>query len=104
VNDKQNVWILSDADEGSQYYGQGFRFDFSYMKAAQIKRVYKAYIRQCYQTQSKSVCRLYNEILGFKYFYSFAEQKGIRSLRSLCNDDICHFIVHLKNRGLKKHT
>ena len=101
VNDNQNVWILSDTDECSQYYGQGFRFDFSYIKAVPIKRVYKAYIRQCYQTQSKTVCKLYNEILGFKYFCGFAEQKGIRSLRSLCNDDICHFIVYLKTAVLK---
>jgi hypothetical protein len=75
VNDSQDVWTLLETDECSQYYGQDFRFDFSYMKAAQIKRVYKAYIRQCYQTQSKSVCRLYNEILGFKYFSALRSRK-----------------------------
>lgn len=102
VNDSQDVWTLLETNEYSQYYGQDFRFDFSYMKVAQIKRVYKAYIRQCYQTQSKSVCRLYNELLGFKYFCDFAQQKGTHSLRSLCNDDICHFIVYLKTSVLRK--
>jgi hypothetical protein len=97
VNDNQNVWILSDTMSAPQYLGR-FRLIFPISSRAS-KRVYKAISGNAIKPEQDGV-KLYNEILGIKYNCGFADRRNPH-LRSLCNDDICHFIVYLKTAVLK---
>ena len=66
-----DLWYLQDNDAESQYYGQTFRFDFSYIHSDEIKAVYKEYIWQKHRTGSKAIRTLVGEVVSFKYFIFF---------------------------------
>lgn len=90
-----DLWYLQDNDAESQYYGQTFRFDFSYIHSDEIKAVYKEYIWQKHRTGSKAIRTLVGEVVSFKYFIFFAQQQKIDSFTVLDNVIVDLFVSYL---------
>ncbi|KFX58332.1 site-specific integrase [Clostridium botulinum] len=89
-------WELIDNDSNSQYYGNKFKFDFSYIESDSIKNVVKAYVWRNYKEGNKVLAKLYYDITRFRAFNDFATTYKISSLKSLTNNDVEMFISYLK--------
>lgn len=90
-----DVWNLKDNDIESQYYGENFKFDFSYITSKEIKEVVKDYVWQNYRIGNKVLSNLYRELCKLKYFNTFAESRNIKSLKELTNNDIDNFLSYI---------
>ena len=94
-----DVWNLIDNDKESQYYGKNFKFDFSYINSEEVKEVLKDYVWQNYRTGNKTVYKMYQlDLVNFKHFNAFAQNRNISSLKELTNTDIDSFITYLKTK------
>lgn len=83
-------WELIDNDSNSQWYGDKFKFDFSYIESDSIKDVAKAYVWRNYKEGNKTVSWLYREVIAnFKKVNEFLELYNITNLNQL------YFILNL---------
>lgn len=94
-----DVWNLKENDKESQWYGKSFKFDFSYISSEEIKDVVKDYVWQNYRTGNKTIYKMYQlDLLNFKHFNTFAQNRNISSLKELTNADIDNFVTYLKTK------
>lgn len=93
---KGDEWKLVDTDTDSQHYNRKFRFDFAYMVSGDMKEVFKAYIWRNYRTQNRTIKKLYEDHICFRYFNEFIASKGITSFSNITNNTVTEFISYLK--------
>ena len=92
-----DLWHLQDNDAESQWYGQTFHFDFSYIHSEETKSVGKDYVWQNWKTGSITLSKLYHSVtVELKYFSEFAEQHSIYSFCELDNTNIDLFLSYLR--------
>lgn len=100
-------WELIDNDSNSQWYGDKFKFDFSYIESDSIKDVAKAYVWRNYKEGNKTVSWLYREVIAnFKKVNEFLELYNITNLNQLTNKEIGNLLSHLNtliNPKTNKH-
>ena len=89
-------WEFIDNDSNSQYYGNKFKFDFSYIDSNNIKNVFKTYIWKNYKEGNKTLSSLYSEnTSNFKRVNYFLELNKISSLNQLTNKEIDNLLSYL---------
>lgn len=93
---KGDTWVLKDNNEKSVNYSKNFIFDFTNILYSDIKIVVKSFIWSRYRKGSFSLETLYNNLLNFHCFMSFAEINNLTSLRDLDNNGVSQFISYLK--------
>lgn len=90
-----DIWNLKDTDAESQYYGENFKFDFSYISSEEIKDVVKDFVWQNYRTKNRSLSSIDKYYKCNKTFNRFAESRNITILKELTNLDIDNFVSYL---------
>jgi integrase len=90
-----DLWIVTDVDPNSQNYGMKYKADFTYIKNAGIKSIFKEYIWENYITGNRATLSIIAEIGKFKKFINFAYINGIDSLRELSNEKVTRFVSYL---------
>lgn len=93
-----DTWKLIDNDSESQNYGITFKFDFLFIKSAEIRNIVKTYIWMNYRTGNITMSSMYLYTLSFKTFNEFSCIYNITSFKDMTNNDITTFVSFLKTK------
>lgn len=96
-------WIITESNSLSSHFGRVFRFDFSYIKQAEIKELIKNYIWRNYRGNNRELVTLCQHVSYFKHFMNFAKLHGIESLKDIENNHVDLFLSYL-NTVINKRT
>lgn len=95
IKRQEDFWVFTETDPNSQWRGQQYRFDFSYIRSKRLRGQFKNYIWKNYRAGDKTPATLRQELSWFRYYEAWLYEREIEALEQIGHADAEGFLSFL---------